>query len=104
MKWTRYEILLPLSYNDGRPVEQSKFDETNLELIDRFSATTVDTLLAFGKWMYEGTVFGDQLKRIVVDIPGVEPAHDFFRENKETLKARFEQIDIWISAHEIDIL
>jgi len=27
-----------------------------------------------------------------------------FREYKETLKARFEQIDIWISAHEIQIL
>ena len=85
-------------------MEQSKFDQTNLELIDEFAATTVDTILALGKWMYEGTVFEDQLQRVIVDIPGVEPAHAFFREYKETLKARFEQIDIWITAHQIDII
>jgi len=104
MRWTRYEILLPQCYNDGRSVELTKFDETNVELLEKFSATTADTTVALGKWMYEGTVFEDQLQRTVVDVPGIEPAHEFFRQYKETLKARFVQIDIWISAHEIDIL
>jgi hypothetical protein len=85
-------------------VEQPKFDQTNLELIDEFAATRVDTTLAFGKRMYEGAVFEDRLQRVIMDIPGVEPAHAFLAKYKETLKARFEQVDIWISAHEIDIL
>jgi hypothetical protein len=28
MRMRRYEILLPLAYNDGRPVEKSKFLQT----------------------------------------------------------------------------
>jgi hypothetical protein len=40
----------------------------------------------------------------VVDVPSSVQADDFFREYKETLKARFEQIDIWVSSHEIQIL
>jgi hypothetical protein len=44
------------------------------------------------------------LWRFIVDVPASSPADDFFRNYKETLKARFEQIDIWISSHEIRIL
>ena len=43
------------------------------------------------------------LLRLIVDVPASLRADDFFRSYKETLKARFEQIDIWISAHEITI-
>jgi hypothetical protein len=52
MKWTRYEILLPLRYNDSRPIEPVKFDQTNLELIERFAATTTDVIPAVGRWRY----------------------------------------------------
>jgi hypothetical protein len=104
MRWTRYEILLPLRYNDGRRIEEEKFDRTNLELIERFSATTADMITAIGSWKYEGTLYEDQLLRLIVDVPGPVPADDFFRDYKETLKSRFNQIDIWISSHEIDIL
>ncbi len=50
MEWTRYEILRPLPYNHGRPIESEKFDQTNLELIERFSATTADVTRALGSW------------------------------------------------------
>jgi hypothetical protein len=93
MKWIRYEILLPLCYNDGRPVESGKFRQTTLDLI-----------AAIGTWKYQGTVYEDLLWRFVIDVPASSPADDFFRNYKETLKARFQQIDIWISSHEIQIL
>ncbi|HEV2350626.1 MAG TPA: hypothetical protein VG028_12350 [Terriglobia bacterium] len=104
MKSTRYEILLPLCYNDGRAIEAQKFDQTNLERIERFSATTTDLTQALGTWLYRGTVFEDRLLRIIIDVPASASANDFFRRYKETLKTRFEQIDIWISCHEIEIL
>ncbi len=104
MKWTRYEILLPLRYNDGRPIEESKLDQTNLELVEKFSATTTDMIIAIGSWKYRGTLFEDRLLRLIIDVQGSRSADGFFREYKETLKARFEQIDIWISSHEINIL
>ncbi len=104
MMWTRYEILLPLCYNDGRPIETEKFDQTNLELIEKFSATTSDMITAIGSWKYQGTLYEDQLVRLIVDIEGSHLADEFFRVYKNTLKARFEQLDIWISSHEVRIL
>ena len=104
MNWTRYEILLPLRYNDGRAVEPAKFDQTNLELMEKFSATTADLVPALGTWRYRGTLYEDLLVRIIVDVPGSFEADRFFGDYKETLKERFEQVDIWISSHEIHIL
>ncbi|MGD1104159.1 MAG: hypothetical protein ABSA59_19090 [Terriglobia bacterium] len=91
-------------YNDGRPIEAEKLDQTNLELLERFSATTADMITAIGSWKYEGALYEDRLLRLIIDVQGSRPANEFFREYKETLKARFEQIDIWISSHEIEIL
>jgi len=104
MKWIRYEILLPLCYNDGRPIESHKFRQTTLDLLENFSATTLDLMTAIGAWKYQGTVYEDLLWRFIVDVPVSERADDFFRIYKETLKQRFQQIDIWISSHEINIL
>jgi hypothetical protein len=44
------------------------------------------------------------LWRFIVDVPASSSADDFFRRYKETLKVRFQQIDIWISRQEIEIL
>jgi hypothetical protein len=104
MKWTRYEILLPLRYNDERTIEGAKFRQTSRELVEEFGATTIDLLSAVGSWKYKGTIYQDELLRFIVDVPGSFAADDFFRNYKETLKARFEQIDIWVSGHEIQIL
>ena len=104
MKWIRYEILRPLCYNDGRPIESEKFRQTTRELLESFAATTLDLLAAMGSWKYGGTIHRDTLLRLIVDVPASAPADDFFRDYKETLKARFQQIDIWISSHEIQII
>lgn len=61
-------------------------------------------IIAIGSWKYRGTVYEDRLLRLIIDVQGSHLADDFFREYKVTLMARFEQIDIWISSHEINIL
>ena len=38
----RFEILLPLFYNDGRPIEREKYLHTDDELVQRFGATSTD--------------------------------------------------------------
>jgi len=68
MKWIRYEILLPLSYNDGRPIESAKFRQTTRDLLENFSATTLDLLTAVGSWKYQGTLYEDLLLRLIVDV------------------------------------
>ena len=74
------------------------------ELLEEFAAHDTPSMTALGTWKYQGTVYEDVLWRFIVDVPASNRADDFFREYKETLKARFEQIDIWISSHEIQIL
>ncbi len=43
----RFEILLPLFYNDGRPIEREKFLQTDDELVQQFGATSTDTVVVW---------------------------------------------------------
>lgn len=54
MTLKRYEILLPLVYNDGAKIEEEKFFQTNQELLGKFSTSTTDTITASGSWVYKG--------------------------------------------------
>ena len=58
-------------YSDGRRVEPAKFDQTNLELVEKFSATTADLIPALGSWRYRGTLYEHLLVGIIVDVPGL---------------------------------
>ena len=104
MKLRRFEILLPLNYNDGRLIESGKFMDTNRELLDEFEALTTDSVEVEGTWRYRGTFYRDRLVRVTVDAPNRNEASAFFRAYKEILKARFEQKDIWITAHDVDVI
>ena len=53
MPYKRYEVLLPIKYNDGTPVEPDKFTETRLELFDRFGGATFDLVPMSGSWLVE---------------------------------------------------
>lgn len=104
MNLKRFEILLPLNYNDGRLVEREKFALTHREIVQRFGATTVDTVRPSGTWIYGGTVYEDLLMRITVDSGEPEEAKEFLRQYKEVLKTRFQQVDIWITAHDVELI
>ena len=100
----RFEILLPLFYNDGRPIEEQKFFYTDRELVAFFGASTSDTVEVRGQWTYQGTTYADQLVRLRVDVEDLPENWTAMRGLKETLKVRFEQLDIWITAHHIELI
>jgi len=100
----RFEILLPQFYNDGRPIERDKFLQTDDELVQAFGATSTDTVVTHGRWMYQSTLYHDQLIRVRLDIDDSLENWQAIRATKELLKARFEQHDIWITAHRVDII
>ena len=99
----RFEILLPLNYNDGTLIEPEKFDQTADELCDRNGGITQDTVRISGTWKYFGARYRDDLLRIRIDTQD-PTASAFFRAQKAIWKDRFQQIDIWITAHEIEII
>src|SRR5262245_9354761 len=100
----RFEILLPLFYNDGKPVEDQQFVATDDEFVAAFGATSTDTVNVRGHWRYQSTIYEDRLVRVRVDVDDNPENLQRMREIKETLKELFQQLDIWISAHRIEIL
>ena len=104
MRIRRYEILLPLAYNDGTDIEREKFDHTFSDLIQRFGAATLDSVIAMGHWLYKGVLYKDMLMRFRVDVDDTPEAKAFFREYKGILKERFKQEDVWITAYDIEVI
>jgi hypothetical protein len=92
-----------LTYNDGTLIEPEKFDQTAEELCDRFGGLTQDTVRITGTWKYGGARYRDDLLRMRIDTNDPS-AHLFFQVQKEIWKERFQQIDIWITAYEIEII
>ena len=104
MSRRRYEILLPIKYNDGAPIEADRFFETQEELIATFGALTTSPELLRGVWLQEGQRFEDEHLRLVVDVETTPETRGWFREFKETLKLRFRQFDIWIVSYDIEVV
>ena len=82
---TRFEILLPLNYNNGAEIEPEKFDDTAEELSERFGGVTQDTIRITGTWKYGGARYRDNLMRIRIDTND-RTAEDFLLGYKERLK------------------
>ena len=64
----RFEILLPLFYNDGRPIEPERFRASDDDLVDTFGAVSTDQITVRGQWKYQTMVYSDQLVRVRVDV------------------------------------
>jgi hypothetical protein len=102
--YRRYEILLPRRFNDQQPVPDELVVETLLELEQRFGAVSSETQIIRGLWQHEGQSYRDELVRVFVDVPDTPENRQFFEEYKERLKARFRQLDIWMTTYLIEVL
>jgi len=100
----RYEILLPLRFNDQQPIPDELLGETVVELRQRFGAVSSETQIIRGLWQHEGESYRDELSRVFVDVPDTPENRQFFQEYKELLKARFRQLDIWMTTYLIEVL
>jgi len=102
--WCRIEILLPLRFNDGQPVPESLIAETLSEIRNHFGPVSQETQKIRGVCERRGEPQHDLLTRVFIDVEDTTENHRFFIELKERLKTRFQQRDIWISKHPIDVL
>jgi hypothetical protein len=72
--YRRFEILLPLRFNQGEPVPEALLADTLLELEERFGSVSAETSPIRGRWHHQGEIFRDELVRVFVDVPDL-PAH-----------------------------
>ena len=100
----RFEILLPLRFNDGSAVPDDLIAELLLRLERRFGAVSSETQTIRGLWHHEGQSYRDELVRVFVDAPDLPETRQFFVEFKETLKAALKQIDNWMTTYPIEVL
>jgi hypothetical protein len=102
--YRRYEILLPRRYNDGRRVPARSVTETMIEMRQKFGAASCETQTIHGQWQHQGTIYRDELVRVFADVEDTPENRQFFLSFKTRLKERFEQLDIWLTSHPIDVL
>jgi len=100
----RFEILLPLQFNDGRLVPDELIVDTILELRERFGAVSCETQMIRGIWTQDAEIYRDELIRLFVDTPENPASKDFFIDLKERLKQSFGQLDIWMTTYPIEVL
>jgi len=102
----KYEIYLPLKYNDGKAIESEKVVEVGTELAEAFGGITVSPLSApyQGRWKYGGVEFIDEIIKVEVVATNERAAKRFLKEFKERLKESLQQIDILITTHGIQVI
>lgn len=102
--YRRFEILLPLRFNDGRSVPDELIADTILELRTEFGAVSCETQTIRGTWMHDAEVYRDELIRVFVDTPDTDRSREFLIDLKDRLKTSFEQLDIWMTTYPIEVL
>ncbi|MBP9665222.1 MAG: hypothetical protein KBD94_11410 [Pyrinomonadaceae bacterium] len=99
----RYEILLPLQFNDGTDVPSELLSDAVLEIVDRFGAVSYETQKVEGHWRHEGVLYRDTLVKVVIDLTDDRANHKWMREYKSRWKTKLGQIDLWLVSYVIDI-
>lgn len=102
-KLRRFEILLPLQFNDGRDIPPKWLAEAVLEIVENFGAANYETQKVEGHWRHQGILYRDNLVKIVIDAPDEESNREWMRQYKRRWKAKLDQLELWLVSYTIDI-
>jgi regulator of sigma D len=110
----RYEVYFPLEYNpdetgERQQVEKTRFEQTYDELLEEFDGVTVmqpsKNQALSGFWRNRtGQIFEDKVVTVIVYTTDINRADQFFREFRESCKARFQQEEILIISTIVEIM
>ncbi len=102
-KLRRFEILLPLQFNDGSEIPSDLLAEAVLEVVDKFGAASYETQKVEGHWRFQGVLYRDNLTKIVIDIADSAENHNWMREFKKRWKVKLDQLELWLVSYVIDV-
>src|SRR5688572_20617953 len=97
------QLLLPLNNNAGKPLARELFVEVRNELVERFGGMTGYTRAPVrGLWQDNDQTVHDDL--IIYEVM-VEPLDiGWWRQYRARLERRFEQSELVVRAHEIQVV
>jgi hypothetical protein len=102
-RWRRFEVLLPLQFNDGREVLSEWLAEAVREIVERFGAASYETQKVEGHWRHGGVLYRDNVVRVIVDAPDSAAHRQWMRQVKNRWKVRLEQLDLWMVSYRIEV-
>jgi hypothetical protein len=96
----RYDIYLPVTYNDGSPIPREKYDDVEDRLLGRFRGLTSQRReFPFqGKWQEGARIYEDRI--VVLSALDFRRGGStrFIAQLKADLLREFEQLEIFITA------
>src|SRR6266516_1992635 len=95
-RWRRFEVLLPLQFNDGRDVPAEWLADAVLEVVERFGAASYEPQQIEGHWRQGGNVYRDSLVRLVIDVPDTSRNRTWMKAFKQRWKVKLDQLELWM--------
>jgi hypothetical protein len=96
----KVDIIIPLFYNDGNPIPDSKLTKTLDELAERFAGSSREGSIIEGRWVEtvgkKKVYFKDRNRSLWIICDDSVENRKFFSEYKKKLEARFRQRSIFI--------
>lgn len=102
--WRRYEVLLPLRFNDGREVPREWLEQASAEVAARFGAVSDETHKVAGHWRQGGMLYREDLATLFVDVPDTPANRKWMLEFKARWKIKLEQLELWMVSFRIEVV
>ena len=102
-KSRRYEVLLPVRFNDGKDVPEELLGEAVNEVVEQFNAVAFYKDAVEGRWRHDDTLYRDDLALVVVDVLDTAKNRKWMKAFKARWKQRLGQLEIWMVSYRIDI-
>jgi len=99
-----YDIYIPLTYNDGSPIERHKKDRVSELLIRQLQSVTFFPQPNKGTWKVGHVVYRDKIVIFRVVTSHVRAARRFLKKLKEYLKRELRQKEIFIVEKDAKVL
>lgn len=102
-KSRRYEVLLPVRFNDGTDVPEDLLAEAVNEIVEQFGAVTFHRQTVEGHWRHDEAMYRDDLAILVINLPDNAKNRKWMKAFKGRWKERLDQLEIWMVSYPIDI-
>lgn len=99
-----YDIFIPLTYNDGTPIELKKHQRIQQLLLDRFDGLTFFPQPNEGYWTMANVTYRDKIVIYRVFSENTRSARKLLKRLKEKLKEDLSQEEILIIEREVRAL
>ena len=99
-----YDVFVPLFYNNGAPIEPTKFQELQSRLLERFEGLTYFPQANQGFWKFGNITYRDEIVIYRVISQDSAASREYLSNLKEHLKQEFQQQDILIIEREVGLL